>query len=180
MEEESMGLGIKQLSTAIQEAKLAIYYRAIFSRSNRRNFTFSSMIARVLRESDSQPIRGGSFTTKKKLQIRTSWWATRMVQYLQSINKSSTRQTIHFNNANQFISHQLFKHDNSRQNLLHSLGIMTYGELVMDCDNDDDQTTSLGLAWAAPHLVCNTPLVIRVGQAWEVQADIASSVYEIA
>ncbi len=138
------------------------------------------MIARVLRDSDSQPIRGGSFTTKEKLQIRTSWWATSMVQYLQSINKSITRQTIHFNNANQLISHQLFEHDENRQNQLHSLGITTYGELSMDCDNEDDRAMSLGLSWAAPHSVCNTPLIIRVGQVWEVQTDNTSSVYEIA
>ena len=138
------------------------------------------MIARVLRDSDSQPIRGGSFTTKEKLQMRASWWATSMVQYLQSINKSITRQTIHFNSANQLISHQLFNHDDNRQNMLHSLGMMTYGELSMDCDNDDNYAARVGLDWAAPHSVCNTPLVIRVGQVWEEQTDVTSSVYEIA
>ena len=50
----------------------------------------------------------------------------------------------------------------------------------MDCNNDDDRAVCLGLGWAAPHSVCDTPLVIRVGQVWEVQTYNTSSVYEIS
>lgn len=112
MNEQSMGLGIKQLSIVIQEAKLSTYYRAVFSNNDRRSFIMSSMLARVLGDSHSLPIQGGSYSTSSPLQLRDSWWGTSMIQYLQSI----TRNTIHHNQANQLISQEILSQGESRIN----------------------------------------------------------------
>ena len=107
------------------------------------------MIARVLRDSDSLPVRGGSYATNEPLQLRHTWWATSMVQYLQSIGKSITRKSIHHNMANQLIDKELFSAHPERQNTLYSLGITTKGELSMDCDNDEEQARKVDINWAS-------------------------------
>ncbi len=57
---------------------------------------------------------------------------------------------------------------------------MTQGELAMDCDKDDDQTNKLNLSWASAHAICNTALMVRVGQIWECVTQKTSLIYEIA
>ena len=180
MDKSDIGLDVKQLSVEIQEAKLAMYYRAIFSKSSRRNFIMSSMIARVLRDSDSQPIQGGSYSTNAELQLRDSWWGTSMIQYLQSLDKSICRNNIHHDKANQLISKDIFVNNSSRQSTLHSLGILTHGELAMDCDDDVIETHKLGIEWAEPYSVCNTPIILRAGQVWAVESKAATKIYELA
>lgn len=180
MKKDQMGLGIKQLSVCIQEAKYAIYQRAIHSMDDRRRFVMSTMLARGLRDSDSQPVQGGAYSTNNPLQLRNTWWCTSLIQHLQTINMSISRTAIAHNSANQHIAIAHLENNRPRRDNLHSLGILTQGELAMDCDEDEANEVKAGVHWASKLATLNTPLLLRVGQVWATCKRNGIEVFEIA